>query len=96
MDFQMYFLDWKSLNFNSYFPEFCSKEYNLVQTIVGSGNHLALNRWESTTWTNNAPVQWHIYVLRSLSELTSLKELCYVVQSSAGYNVVQNGKVLCK
>ena len=92
----MHFLDWKSLNFDSYFPEFCSKDYNLLQTIDGSGKRSVPNRWESITWTNNAPVQWHIYALRSLSELTSLKELRYVVQSSAGYNVVQNGKVLCK
>ena len=33
---------------------------NKMDWCIGSGNDLTLNRHQTTTWTNDDPVQWHI------------------------------------
>ena len=60
--FQIHFLEWKVWYFDSNFTEVCSKGSNWQEVSIGSGDGLALNRWQAITWSNADPVHWCIYV----------------------------------
>ena len=49
----------KCFNFHWHFTEVCSSGTNWQLLIIGSGNGLALNRWQAITWTSDDYVLWH-------------------------------------
>ena len=58
--FQMNFLVWKSLYFDSTSTEICTKGSNSKYSSIGSGNGLTPNRREDIIWTNYGLVHWRI------------------------------------
>ena len=59
--YEMHFHDRKVLYFDSNFTEFCSQGSDWQYASNGSGNGLAPNRQQATTWTNANIVHWRIY-----------------------------------
>ena len=59
--FQIHFLEWKGLYFDSNFTEGCYYVSNWQEVCIGSGNYLAPNRRQAITLTNVDPVYWRIY-----------------------------------
>ena len=51
--FQMYFLEWKCMNFAYDFTEVCSWCINQQYTSIGSDNGLAPTRRQAIIWTND-------------------------------------------
>ena len=69
-DVFMKFHELKWQNFDSNFTEICSRMSNWRYESIGSGKDLAPNRRQSTTWANDIPVPWRIYVALGAYELT--------------------------
>ena len=55
MTFQIHFLEWKLLYFDSNLTV-CSHRSNWQDVIIGSDNGLVHNRWQAITWTNDDQV----------------------------------------
>ena len=67
--FQMNFLEWKFLCFDSNFTEVCCQGSNRQYVSIGLSNGLAPNRRQAITWTNADPVHWSIYAALGGDEL---------------------------
>ena len=73
--------------FDSNFTEVCSWGSNWQKVSTGSGNGLALNRWQAIIWTNVDPVRRHIYPVLGGDELTIRRMHLHLILSSSS-----NGK----
>ena len=62
--FKCNFVNKNVFNFDWNCTEFCSQGSNW-QWEIGTGNGLASKRRQAITWTNDDPVEWHIWVNRS-------------------------------
>ena len=68
--FQMHFLEWKLLYFDSNFTEVCSLGFKSQWAIIGSDNGLVPTRRQAFIWANGGLVHWRIYASFGLNELT--------------------------
>ena len=50
---QLHFLEWQLLCFDYALTEVCYLRYNWQCVCIASGNSLAQNWWQATTWTND-------------------------------------------
>ena len=58
---QMHFLKRTIWYFDANFNEIYSEGFNWQYVIIGSGNGLALNRWQAIIWTNGHLIRRRIY-----------------------------------
>ena len=65
----MQFHEWKCLNSDLNFTEFCFWRSNYQYFSIGAENGLAPNRRQAIIWTNDDPVQRRIYASLGLNEL---------------------------
>ena len=68
-DMFIYTFSWMKINSGSNFTEIGSYESNWQLGYIGSGNGLVPDRHQANTWTNDYPVQWHIYATLGGDEL---------------------------
>ena len=69
--FQMHFLEWNVLCFDSNFTEVCSRRSNLQCDSLVFGNGLAPNRQQAINWTDADTVHWRIYASPGGDELST-------------------------
>ena len=75
MNFQIHFLEWKLLYFNSNFTEVCSQKSNWQYASIGSDNGMAPNRRQAIIWDNAVPIHWRIYAALGGEELTAVAHI---------------------
>ena len=71
--FEMHFLEWIYMNFDSYFTDICSNWSNWQYSSTGSDNGLVLGRQRAIFLTNDGLIHWWIYAfLTSMSWLSKI------------------------
>ena len=76
--FQMHFLDWKNINFDSNFIGICSQWSN--QQYLNIGSH-ASDRWKAIIWANDGIVYWCKYVFLGLNEFKHWSRVTHICVS---------------
>ena len=65
--FQIHFLEWKSLHFDSYLNEICSKSFNSQEASNDSNKGLMPNKRQAIVLINDARIKWCMRICHSVS-----------------------------